>query len=121
MPVVDSQLHAPALGVVWEHDEESALAAQCEAIIAAMDAVGVDAAIIAPRHDAAVGVRAAARHPGRLARVVMLDPDDPEIDARVAEPRETAGAVALRQVVADYVGDRGTADLDAGRYDRLFA
>src|SRR5215475_9468188 len=112
MLIVDSQLHAPALGAAWEHGDESALAAQCEAIIAAMDAVGVDAGIVAPRHDAAVGALASARHPTRLARVVMLDPDDPEIETRVAEARETAGVVALRQVVADYIGDKGTQDLD---------
>lgn len=121
MRIVDSQLHAPALGAAWEHGEESALAAQCEAIIAAMDAVGVEAAIVAPRHDAAVGALAAARHPTRLARVVMLDPDDPEIDTRVAEARDMESVVALRQVVADYIGDHGTQDLEAGRYDRLLA
>jgi predicted TIM-barrel fold metal-dependent hydrolase len=81
----------------------------------------VHAAVIAPRHDPRFPVEATGRFPARFARVVMVDHTAPDLDEVVAEARRTAGVVALRQVVADYVGDRGATDLHAGAFDRLFA
>jgi L-fuconolactonase len=121
MPIIDTQVHAAALNAPWPGDVESGLRAATEALLAAMDAVGVDHAIIAPRHDAAMGEYAVAHYPGRLGRVVMLDADAADIDAQVARAKATPGVVALRQVVSDYIGTRGAADLKAGRFDALFA
>jgi L-fuconolactonase len=121
MPIIDTQVHAAALNAPWPGDEQSGLRAATEALLAAMDAVGVDQAIIAPRHDTAMGEYAVAHYPGRLGRVVMLDADAADIDEQVARARATPGAVALRQVVSDYIGTRGAEDLKAGRFDALFA
>ena len=51
----------------------------------------------------------------------MIDPADPAIDEKVGAARADPEIAGLRQVVGDYVGDRGTADLRAGKFDRLFA
>lgn len=121
MPIIDTQVHAASLTKPWTFSEESGLQAATEALLSAMDAVGVDHAIIAPRHDAAMSEYAAARHPGRLSRVIMLDADAADIDEQVARAKAMPGVVALRQVVSDYIGTRGAEDLKAGKFDALFA
>ncbi|MDB5392639.1 MAG: amidohydrolase 2 [Rhodospirillales bacterium] len=121
MLVIDTQVHAATLAEPWAFGEEAGLRAATEALLGAMDAVGVDHAIIAPRHDAAMGEYAVTQYPGRLGRVIMLDADAADIDEQVARAKATPGVVALRQVVSDYIGTRGAEDLKAGKFDPLFA
>jgi L-fuconolactonase len=121
MRIIDTQVHAPALSKPWAFGEQSGFAAATEALLGAMDAVGVDHAIIAPRHDAAMGEYAVARHPDRLGRVVMLGADAASIDDQVMLAKATPGVLALRQVVSDYIGTRGAEDLKAGKFGTLFA
>lgn len=120
MRVIDTQVHAAHLSEPWTYGEQGALQAATEALLAAMDAVGVDHAIIAPRFDVAVGEYAVTRSP-RLARVVMVDSAAPDLEEQVARAKATPGVVALRQVVGDYTGTRGTEDLRAGKFMALFA
>lgn len=121
MRIIDSQVHAAHLHREAAIEDGARFAAAAEALLAAMDAVGVDRAVIAPRFDAALGEAAVALHPERLSRVVMIDPDAGDVEAQVAAAKRAPGVVALRQVVADYAGERGVADLSAGKFARLFA
>lgn len=121
--IVDAQIHDPAPVAPWQGDEESRLALTSELSLAAMDAIGVDTAIIAPgRHGPAFAEFGAVHYPDRFARVMMIgDPADPDLDHRVAQGLQQPDVVALRTVVVDYLGDRGAEDLLAGMYEPLFA
>ena len=118
---IDTQVHAAHLHREAAIEPGARFAAAAEALLAAMDAVGIDHAVIAPRFDVELGAAAVAAHPDRLSRVVMIDPAAGDVEAQVAAAKRTPGVVALRQVVADYAGDRGVADLRAGMFRRLFA
>ena len=66
-----------------------------------MDKVGVDGAIFISafsmyRYDASYAVEVARAHPGRLAIVKPVDPDDPAVDDVVADWKQTPGAVGIR-------------------------
>jgi predicted TIM-barrel fold metal-dependent hydrolase len=118
--IIDTQVHDPAPGAPWEFGEESRPVLACEAILAAMDAIGVDAAVLAPRHDVTFAEVGAVRYPERLARVIMIDHRDPGVDERVAGLLDIPGVVALRQVVVDYANNRAD-ELRAGAYEPVFA
>jgi predicted TIM-barrel fold metal-dependent hydrolase len=67
----------------------------------AMDKVGVDGAIFISafslyRYDSSYAVEVQRTHPGRLAIVKPLDPDDPGVADVVAEWKKTPGAVGIR-------------------------
>src|SRR4029453_11212429 len=100
MQVLDGQVHDPAPWIDWTFGDESRRVLVCELTLAAMDAVGVNAAVIAPRHDVAFGELAVRLYPERFARVVMVDPAGSDLDGAVAEAMETPGVVGLRTVVA---------------------
>jgi predicted TIM-barrel fold metal-dependent hydrolase len=95
MEIIDAQVHLNHLGL--------------DACVAAMDAVGIDAAIIdqfptsgrrlpngAMRHDHASAEDAAARLPSRFAYVARLDPDDPELERLMAGLRRHPGRLGIR-------------------------
>src|SRR3954465_980658 len=103
--VVDGQVHDPAPWIDWQFGDESRRVLVCELTLAAMDAVGVDAAVIAPRHDATFGELAVSLYPDRFARVVMVDPKAPDLDDVIDRTMATPGVVGLRTVVSDYAGD----------------
>jgi predicted TIM-barrel fold metal-dependent hydrolase len=70
-------------------------------MVAAMDKVGVDGAIFISafslyRYDASYAVEVQRAHPGRLAIVKPVDPDDPDVADVVAEWKKTPGAVGIR-------------------------
>ena len=70
-------------------------------MIAAMDAVGVDGAIFISafsmyRFDASYAVAVQQAHPGRLALVKPVDPDDPQVTDVIADWKTTPGAVGIR-------------------------
>ena len=70
-------------------------------MVAAMDKVGVDGAIFISafslyRYDSSYAVEVQRAHPGRLAIVKPLDPDDPGVADVVAEWKKTPGAVGIR-------------------------
>ena len=114
MDIVDSQVHLNRTGANWrDTDPEQTLAAG----ILAMDAVGVDAAIMDERWGAHIlqddrhmlrlanGVirysfpfseLGVSRHPKRLAYVGRVERDDPDLSNLMADMRRRPGCVAMR-------------------------
>jgi predicted TIM-barrel fold metal-dependent hydrolase len=70
-------------------------------MVAAMDAVGVDGAVLVSpfsmyRYDASYAVEVQRKHPGRFALVKPVDPTDPGVEETIAEWLATPGAVGIR-------------------------
>ena len=70
-------------------------------MVAAMDAVGVDGAVLVSpfamyRYDASYAVDVHAAHPGRFALVKPVDPTDPGVVDTIADWAAKDGAVAIR-------------------------
>jgi len=70
-------------------------------MVAAMDAVGVDGAVLVSpfamyRYDASYAVDVHAAHPGRFALVKPVDPTDPAVVDTIADWAARDGAVAIR-------------------------
>src|SRR5476651_2560622 len=70
-------------------------------MVAAMDKVGVDGAIFISsfsmyRYDASYAVEVQRAHPGRMAIVKPVDPDNPDVADVVADWKKTPGAVGIR-------------------------
>ena len=104
MPTIDAQVHAyerdhpgrPWAGVLPGPPEVTG-----EAMAAAMDAVGVDAAVlISPfalyRYDASYALEVHAAHPGRFALIKPVDPTDPAVEETIAEWAAQEGTVGVR-------------------------
>ena len=73
-------------------------------MVAAMDKVGVDGAIFISafsmyRYDASYAVEVQRAHPGRLAIVKPVDPDDPAVADVIADWKKTPGAVGIRIMI----------------------
>ena len=104
MLTIDAQVHA------YERDHPgrpwaAALAGPPEVtgddMVAAMDAVGVDGAVLVSpftmyRYDASYAVEVYRKHPGRFALVKPVDPSDPGVEETIAEWVATPGAVGIR-------------------------
>src|SRR4051812_21468921 len=70
-------------------------------MVAAMDAVGVDGAILVSpfalyRYDASYAIEVHARHPNRFALVKPVNPNDPAVAETIAEWAATPGTVGVR-------------------------
>ena len=70
-------------------------------MISAMDAVGVDAAILVSawtmyRYDASYAISVRAAYPNRFVLVKPVDPADPAVEETVADWAKTEGAVGVR-------------------------
>ncbi len=104
MPVIDSQVHAYEANTPerpWRSVPNWPPHATGDEVVAAMDRLGVDGAIlISPfsmyGFDAGYSVAVRNAHPGRFALVKPLDPDDPAVGEIVAEWKRTPGAVGVR-------------------------
>lgn len=119
MPIIDAQVH------VYERDHPGrpwvdALHGPPEVtdadMIRAMDAVGVDAALLVSvhtmyRYDASYAIEAYNRHPDRFALIKPVDPTDPAVTETVAEWKRQKGAVAIRIMMR---GDVSTSPEDPG-------
>jgi L-fuconolactonase len=106
IPAVTTPRRAPALEVI---DAQFHLRGEVDAAVAAMEAVGVERAVVdiwpaetrllphgVTRYEYGFVEEARRRFPGRFAYVARVDPDDPELDGVVADIAATAGAVCLR-------------------------
>ena len=111
MPIVDSQVHAyernhpgrPWAAVLHGPDEVTG-----DAMVAAMDAVGVDGALLVSaftmyRYDASYALQVRAAHPNRFAVIKPVDPNDPAVADTIAAWAATPGAVAIRVMMRDNV------------------
>src|SRR5205814_6316376 len=72
-----------------------------DAMVAAMDAVGVDGAVLVSpfamyRYDASYAIEVHRKHPGRFGLVKPVDPTDPGVEETIAEWVATPGAVGIR-------------------------
>ena len=103
-PTIDSQVHAyernrperPWSGTLQGPDEVTG-----DDMVAAMDAVGVDGALLVSpysmyRYDASYVLEVHAKHPGRFGLIKPFDPQSEAIADEIAEWAETPGVVGAR-------------------------
>lgn len=101
---IDAQVHAYERnhpGRPWDSVLAGPPEVTGDQMVAAMDAVGVDGAILVSpftlyRYDASYVLEVQAAHPGRFALVKPVDPNDPAVAETVAAWAATPGAVAVR-------------------------
>ena len=119
MVIIDSQVHA------YEHDHPARPWAATlhgpkevtgDQMVAAMDEVGVDGALLVSpftmyRYDASYAIQVHAKHPGRFGLIKPVDPTDPGAAETIADWAATNGAVAIRLFMR---GDMSTDPADPG-------
>jgi L-fuconolactonase len=104
MQTIDAQVHAYERnhpGRPWAAVLHGPPEVTGDDMVAAMDAVGVDGAILVSpwtmyRWDASYAVAVHAAHPGRFALIKPVDPTDPAVADTIAQWAGTRGAVAIR-------------------------
>jgi L-fuconolactonase len=110
MPTIDAQVHAyerdhpgrPWVAVLHGPPEVTG-----DQMVAAMDAVGVDGAILVSpfamyRFDASYAIEVRNQHPGRFALVKPVDPSDPAVAETIADWAATPGTVGIRIMLNNY-------------------
>ena len=104
MLTIDAQVHAYERdhpGRPWAGTLVGPPEVTGDDMVAAMDAVGVDGAVLVSpfsmyRFDAGYAVEVHRQHPGRFGLVKPVDPADPGVDETIAEWVATPGAVGIR-------------------------
>ena len=104
MTVIDSQVHAYAADTPdrpWAGTPNWPAHVTGDEMVAAMNAVGVDGAILVSAYsiygyDASYAVEVRNAHPGRFALVKPIDPADPAVAETIAAWKDTDGAVGTR-------------------------
>jgi L-fuconolactonase len=104
MPTIDAQVHAYERnhpGRPWAGFLQGPPEVTGEQMVAAMDAVGVDGAILVSpfslyRYDASYALEVGSRYPGRFALVKPVDTSDPAVAETIADWAATPGTVAIR-------------------------
>jgi len=107
MPTIDAQVHAyernhpgrPWVGTLYGPAEVTG-----DQMVAAMDAVGVDGAILVSpfsmyRYDASYAKEVYAAHPNRFGLVKPVDPTDPAVADTIADWAATDGTVGIIEPV----------------------
>jgi L-fuconolactonase len=108
-PIIDAQVHAyerdrperPWVGILPGPTEVTG-----DDMVTAMDAVGVDGALLVSpwttyRYDASYAREVHARHPGRFGLIKPFDASSPDVGDEVAEWAQTPGAVGARIVLLE--------------------
>jgi len=111
MPTLDSQVHAyernhpgrPWAGVLHGPAEVTG-----DQMVAAMDAVSVDGAVLVSpfsmyRYDASYALQVYAAHPSRFRLVKPVDPTDPAVADTIADWAAIEGTVGIRVMLRDEV------------------
>src|SRR3954453_23028201 len=111
MLTIDSQVHAyerdhpgrPWIGVLRGPPEVTG-----DDMVAAMDAVGVDGALLVSpfsmyRYDASYALEVHAAHPGRFGLIKPVDPTDPAVADTMADWAVTDGTVGIRIMMREGV------------------
>ena len=104
MPIIDSQVHAYEANTPkrpWHSVPNWPAHVTGDEMVAAMDKVGVDGAIFISafslyQYDASYAVEVQRAHPGRLAIVKPVNPDDPAVADVIADWKKTPGTVGIR-------------------------
>ena len=109
MAVIDAQVHAYERdhpGRPWAARLAGPPEVTGDQMVAAMDEVGVDGALLVSaftmyRFDPSYAVEVQAAHPGRFGIITPIDPDDPVTSDVVAAWAEQPGAVGVRLLFAE--------------------
>jgi L-fuconolactonase len=109
MPIFDSQVHAYERnqpGRPWVGTLQGPAEVTGDQMVAAMDAVGVDGAVLVSpfsmyRYDASYAVEVFAKHPSRFRLVKPVDPTDPKVADTIADWASTKGTVGIRVFLRD--------------------
>lgn len=104
MPIIDCQVHAYEANTParpWANVPNWPDRVTGDEMVAAMDAVGVDGAILVSafslyQFDASYAVEVHKAHPGKFGLVKPMDASDPDVADVVAEWKATPGTVAVR-------------------------
>ena len=108
-PIIDVQVHAYERNHAqrpWLNHLHGPPEVTGDDMVAAMDAVGVDGALlISPwtlyRFDASYALEVHARHPGRFGLIKPFDPASPSVSEEIAEWARTPGTVGARIVLLE--------------------
>src|SRR5690349_27210 len=111
MPIIDSQVHAYERnhpGRPWQGTLVGPEEVTGDQMVAAMDAVGVDGAILVSpfsmyAYDASYALDVHAKHPGRFGLVKPIDPNDPGVAETIANWAALDGTVGIRIMMRDNV------------------
>jgi predicted TIM-barrel fold metal-dependent hydrolase len=111
MPVIDVQVHAyernhpgrPWIGTLVGPDEVTG-----DQMVAAMDAVGVDGAVLVSPfsmygYDPSYALEVQQKHSGKFCLVRPVDPNDPAVDETIADWAAKPGAVGVRIMMREHV------------------
>src|SRR5947209_4024551 len=104
MLTIDAQVHAYERnhpGRPWHAVLPGPAEVTGDDMVAAMDAVGVDGALLVSpftiyRYDASYALEVHAAHPGRFGLIKPVDPADPAVTDTIADWAATEGTVAIR-------------------------
>ena len=104
MPTIDAQVHAYERdhpGRPWAAVLTGPAQVTGDEMVAAMDAVGVDGALlISPftmyRYDASYAVEVGKKYPGRFGLIKPVNPSDPAVVETIADWKATPGTVGIR-------------------------
>ena len=104
MPTIDVQVHAYERnhpGRPWAGHIAGPASVSGDEMVAAMDAVGVDGAILVSpfslyRYDASYALEVCARHPGKFGLVKPVDTTDAGVADTIADWAATKGTVGIR-------------------------
>jgi predicted TIM-barrel fold metal-dependent hydrolase len=107
MPIIDSQVHSYERnhpGRPWHGVLAGPAEVTGDQMVAAMDAAGVDGAILVSaftmyRYDASYARSVRERYPDRFALVKPVDPADPAVADIIADWKRTPGTVAIRMLL----------------------
>jgi L-fuconolactonase len=108
MLTIDAQVHAYERnhpGRPWHAELTGPREVTGDQMVAAMDAVGVDSAILVSpftiyRYDASYALEVHERHSARFALVKPVDPANPSVAEVIADWKRTPGAVGIRMLLA---------------------
>jgi len=109
MPIFDAQVHAYERnhpGRPWVGTLQGPAEVTGDQMVAAMDEVGVDGAVLVSpfsmyRYDASYAVEVFAKHPTRFRLVKPVDPTDPRVADTIADWAATKGTVGIRVFLRD--------------------
>lgn len=116
MLTLDAQVHAYEKNTPerpWHAVLEGPEEVTGDQMVAAMDAVGVDGAVlVSPKtmyeYDASYALEVYARHPTKFCLVKPVDPSDPAVGDTIDDWKSTAGTVAIRIMLRGDVPEDAT-------------
>ena len=111
MPILDSQVHAYERnhpGRPWVGTLHGPAEVTGDQMVAAMDSVGVDGAVLVSpfgmyRYDASYALEVFGAHPSRFRLVKPVDPTDPAVADTIADWATIKGTVGIRIMLRDEV------------------